>query len=59
MDAVFGILFEIFVEPVLMPLGTRIKKLFGKPKSESGTSEMWIGTLTFFTVILVIAITVT
>ena len=47
-------LFEFIMETVLGGLGALIKKLFGRPLSTSGISEMWIGTLAAVTVVVII-----
>jgi hypothetical protein len=36
-------MFDFITQTVLLTLGALIKKMFGKPLSSSGTSEMWIG----------------
>ena len=46
--------FRVIMETILGGLGALIKKLFGRPLSTSGISEMWIGTLVAVTVIVII-----
>jgi hypothetical protein len=36
-------LFTVITDVILEGLGALVKKLVGKPRSESGVSEMWIG----------------
>ena len=45
-------LFTIITDVLLEGLGALVKKLFGKPRSESGVSEMWIG----ISVVVVVAV---
>jgi hypothetical protein len=47
-------LFEFVAETILAGLGALIKKLFGRPLSESGISEMWIGTLVVVAAIVIV-----
>ncbi len=50
-------LFEFIVQAVFGGLGALIKKLFGRPRSESGISEMWIGA-SIVVAVLIVAIVV-
>jgi hypothetical protein len=47
-------LFEVVAQAFLGGIGALIKKLLGRPLSESGISEMWIGTLVVVTVIAIV-----
>jgi hypothetical protein len=47
-------LFEFVAGTMLVGLGALIKKLFGRPQSESGISEMWIGALVVVAVIAIV-----
>jgi hypothetical protein len=49
-------LFELIGEVFLAGLGTLIKRLFGRPVSESGISETWIGLLVVAAVIAIIVL---
>jgi len=49
-------LFELVGELFLTGLGALIKRLFGRPISESGTSETWIGVLVVAAVIAILVI---
>ncbi len=49
-------LIEIIAQAFLGGIGALIKKLFGRPLSESGISEMWIGTLVVVTVVIAFVI---
>jgi hypothetical protein len=51
-------LFELIGEVFLAGLGTLIKRLFGRPVSESGISETWIGLLVVAAVIAIIVLLV-
>jgi hypothetical protein len=48
------ILFELVAQAFLGGLGALIKKLLGRPLSDSGISEMWIGTLVAVAVIAIV-----
>jgi hypothetical protein len=48
------ILFEIIFQTILGGLGALIKKLFGRPISSSGISEMWIGLSVVVAVLVVV-----
>jgi hypothetical protein len=47
-------LLEIIGETILGGLGALIKKLFGRPRSASGISEMWIGTVAVVALIAIV-----
>ena len=47
-------LFEIVAQEFLGRIGALIKKVFGLPRSASGISEMWIGTLVVVAVIVIV-----
>jgi hypothetical protein len=47
-------LLETIGETILGGLGALIKKLLGRPRSESGISEMWIGTIVVVALIAII-----
>jgi hypothetical protein len=49
-------LFELIGEVILTGLGASIKKLFGRPLSESGISETWIGVLVVAAVIAILTL---
>jgi hypothetical protein len=51
-------LFELVGELFLTGLGALIKRLFGRPISESGTSETWIGVLVVAAVIAILVIVI-
>jgi hypothetical protein len=48
------ILFEIIFQTILGGLGALIKKLFGRPISSSGISEMWIGLSVVIAVLVIV-----
>jgi hypothetical protein len=47
-------LFEFIMQVTFGGLGALVKKLFGKPQSKSGISEMWIGSLVVVAVIVIV-----
>jgi hypothetical protein len=51
-------LLEAIAQTFLGGLGALIKKLFGRPRSASGISEMWIGTLVAGIVIVIVIMAV-
>ncbi len=51
-------LFEIVADAFLGGIGALIKKLFGRPRSKSGVSEMWIGASVVVALIIVVIMAV-
>ena len=47
-------LLEFIVQTIFEGLGALIKRLFGRPPSKSGISEMWIGALVIVVVIVIV-----
>ena len=47
-------LFEFVADVLLGGIGALVKKLFGRPRSESGVGEMWIGAFVAVAVIVVV-----
>ena len=45
---------EFILDTIIVGLGTLVKKLFGRPRSESGISEMWIGSLVLVAVVVIV-----
>jgi hypothetical protein len=49
-------LFELIGEVFLAGLGALMKRVFGRPLSESGISETWIGVLVVAAVIAILTL---
>jgi len=49
-------LFELIGEVFLAGLGALMKRVFGRPLSESGISEAWIGVLVVAAVIAILTL---
>jgi hypothetical protein len=48
------ILFDFIVQTIFEGLGAMIKRLFGRPRSTSGISEIWIGASVVVAVVVIV-----